>query len=502
MRFATPMLNPDATRPVRRGFSLSAAVADWPARFVLFAIACAAGLLVLAGTPLRLPLRVAVYGASLALLVARRPRYRAHPALKLAVWVPVLLAASVLNPQRSTLLAAVAQGMLYLSILAPLAWVAAGRPDHRVFRRVALILWAFYVASAAVGVLQVYNPGRFQGAVSEVTASKYNYQHGAAAVVLADGTVTQKPMGLTDSPGGAASGGLNAIVLGTGLLLTERSRWLRYAAVAGMAVGLFCIFLSQIRSLLVMGGICSVVTLVVLGWRADWGRAAKLGAVLAVVAAGGTFWAFAVAGEQTIDRFSTLVAEDPGTVFQKNRGHFLQAMLTEDIYEYPFGAGTGRWGMMNYYFGRRGNAIWSEMIWTSWLYDGGIPLVLLNAALLAVMLWTAWKIATRGRRGAGEVGTWVAVWAAVVLSYDVAAVAASFVTPIFSVQGGLEVWLINALLFSASRDPAALGPSRRSVEVAARPGMERPARVARRPQEELPRRGWQSRASGPISGER
>ena len=440
------------------------ALASWPVRFVLFDLACSVSLVAFGNTPLRTPLRVAVYGASLALLVTRLPRHRTHPALRLAIWVPVLLAFGLLNPERSTLLAGAAQAALYVSVFAPIAWVAAGRPEFAVLRWVALLLWGFYVASAALGVLQVYNPGRFQGAVSDVVASDRNFQNGAAAVVLADGTVAQKPMGLTDTPGGAAAGGTYAIILGTGILLAERSRVLRAMAVGGMAVGLFCIFLSQVRTSLIMAGICSVVTLTVLVWRADWGRVTKLGTVLAAVAVAGSLWAFAVAGEQTVNRFSTLVADSPDKVFQQNRGHFLTQMLTVDIWEYPFGAGLGRWGMMNYYFGNRSTAIWSEMMWTSWLYDGGIPLVLLNAAMLGVMLWTAWQIATR-RGGMAE----VAVWGAVILAFDVAAVAASFGNPIFSVQAGLEVWLLNALLFSASRDPLVLGRGGRSLVPAPAP---------------------------------
>ena len=37
--------------------------------------------------------------------------------------------------------------------------------------------------------------------------------------------------------------------------------------------------------------------------------------------------------------------------YQENRGIFLTYTLQELLYEYPFGAGIGRWGMMSAYFG-------------------------------------------------------------------------------------------------------------------------------------------------------
>ncbi len=491
-RFAphpAPAFNPPRPVPVARRavgrHRLRDALAPWPVRFILFDLACSASLVAFGDTPLRTPLRVAVYAASLALLVTRLPRHRTHPALRLAVWVPVLLAIGLLNPERSTLLAGAAQAALYVSVLAPLSWVAAGRPDFSVLRRVALLMWGFYVASAALGVVQVYNPGRFQGAMAEGVANDRNFRNGSAAVVLADGTVSQKPMGLSDAPGGAAAGGVFAIILGTGILLAERSRWLRAMAVGGMAVGLFCIFLSQIRTSLIVVGICSLVTLGVLAWRADWGRVAKLGTVLGTVAVAGSLWAFAVAGDQTVNRFATLLADSPGKVYQKNRGQFLTQMLTEDIWKYPFGAGLGRWGMINQYFGNRATSIWSEMMWTSWLYDGGIPLVLLNAATLGAMLWTAWRIATR-RGGMKE----VAVWGAVILAFDVAAVAASLGNPIFSVQAGLEVWLLNALLFGASLDRTADRATGRRPLAGGEAG-EAPARPF-----------WRPSAAGRVQGPR
>ena len=57
---------------------------------------------------------------------------------------------------------------------------------------------------------------------------------------------------------------------------------------------------------------------------------------------------------------------------------FLSYTLQELLYEYPFGAGIGRWGMMSAYFGEPTNwqfpALWAEIQLTGWLYDGGVLL--------------------------------------------------------------------------------------------------------------------------------
>ena len=89
-------------------------------------------------------------------------------------------------------------------------------------------------------------------------------------------------------------------------------------------------------------------------------------------------WAVAVGGESVVERFQSIL--DVGVVqsYQENRGIFLSYTLQELLYEYPFGAGIGRWGMMTAYFGDPTNwqfpSLWAEIQPTGWLYDGGILL--------------------------------------------------------------------------------------------------------------------------------
>jgi hypothetical protein len=378
-------------------------------------------------------------------------RYPAHPALKFLKWMPVLLVVGLFHPESNTLLAGLGQIMLYISIFAPLAWVAGCRPDPAGLRKILFILWMYNLASAATGVLQVYFPGTFEGSTSSVIAARETFQRGDADVVLSDGTHILRPFGLTDVPGGAAAGGLNAIILGAGMLLTDKRFSTFLTAAAGMLIGVFIIFLSQLRVELVMAGICAVVLLVALLRQAELKSALVIGGLFLGVAITGSIWAFSVGGTQTMDRFSTLTADNPAAVYSANRGFFLDNLFQSDLTTYPLGAGLGRWGMMNFYFGDKETQLYSEIMWTSWLYDGGIPLILLYLCAFGAAFWVCWKLAMSR---SGEIG----LWSAVIFAYNAAILAGTFVFPVFAVQAGLEAWLINACLFSA-----ALGSTRRVV---------------------------------------
>jgi len=147
----------------------------------------------------------------------------------------------------------------------------------------------------------------------------------------------------------------------------------------------------------------------------------------------------------TINRLLTLIEDDPAAVYYHGRGWALH-QTWDSIPEYPLGAGLGRWGMVSHYFGggrKAAGALWVEIQWTGWLYDGGVPLVLAYgfAALLAV--WTSWKIALDARAGD------ISLWGAVLCASNVAALAVTFNYPIFMSQSGMEFWLLNGCLWVA-----------------------------------------------------
>ena len=68
----------------------------------------------------------------------------------------------------------------------------------------------------------------------------------------ADGRMIVRPPGLTDQPGGAATAGAIAAVLGLGLTLLQQQSRARYLPIAGTLLGLTALYLTQVRSLLLM----------------------------------------------------------------------------------------------------------------------------------------------------------------------------------------------------------------------------------------------------------
>src|SRR4029079_2056564 len=83
-------------------------------------------------------------------------------------------------------------------------------------------------------------------------------------------------------------------------------------------------------------------------------------------------------------------------MFQEQRGLVIRDTLSELLYQFPIGAGLGRWGMMQIYFGDptmwQAPAIHVEVQLTGWGVDGGIPLVLLyGGALLVAIRYTYTK---------------------------------------------------------------------------------------------------------------
>ena len=439
---------------------------NWPVLFLVTYIGFQLGLLFLAATPLRLPLRIGAYSISLALLICLRPGRLRHPGA--AFIAPIILCCipGLFINGRSDILAAVAQVVLYLATLAPLLWVSSQSVSPRKFRVVVLLLWGFNVASASVGVLQTYNPGKYQGQLSSVLEERGTSYLGSMTVLLANGTRVFRPMGLTDQPGGAAAAGLYSILLGVGLVFTERAWWSRILAVGGMVVGLFVIYISHVRVSLIMSAVSLVVVAATFLRRGDVKRLSLLLVIAVTTVAVGTFWAFAVGGDETIKRFGSLTETAPTDVYSQNRGLFLDDLFSTVIYDYPFGAGAGRWGMINIYFGDPAHSLWAEIMWTAWVYDGGIPLLLVYSALLGVGMWTAWRI------GTGKANRQLAVWGGVVLAYNIAAVSACFDAPVFGTQSALELWFLNACLFAAARPtakPDNRGDLERSPERLARP---------------------------------
>ncbi|MCS7034055.1 MAG: hypothetical protein NZ561_08680 [Phycisphaerae bacterium] len=422
-----------------------------PAQYLIGIIslqfACQLGLLLFGDTALRFFFRSAVYGLSLLLLLLIRPARHKHPATPIALGILAIVALGLLNPDTPGIIPALGTLALYLAVLAPLWWASALVTDSHGFRSVVFTIWLYQSISALFGVLQVMFPGSFEFQISAVIQEQGAAYLSGLQVTLPSGERIFRPMGLTDTPGGAAPAGLISFILGMGLLITTRNLWMFSFAVISMINALFCIYLSHVRSVLVMAAICVIAQLVVLLIRG--GRGGQL--VRAAAAAGvvfflGTIWAFAAGGEQTVARVNTLFAEDPTTVYMRNRGNFLLHTIYVLIPEFPLGAGLGRWGMVQNYLGRFGDGappLWAELQLTGWVYDGGVPLAVVYGLAILVACW--WTFVRAIDKKLGDLSD----WAAVLFGYNVGALAVTFNYPLFAGQGGLEFWMLNAVLFAA-----------------------------------------------------
>jgi hypothetical protein len=430
---------------------------------MMFALGFVCQVALLSGSigQVRMVVRMAVFGTSLALLIGLRGRGTPSPAAKPAKFVLAIVALAFFNPTGNTLAASAAQIAMYLAIIGPLFWVPRLSIDISNLRRILLMIWIFQSISAVVGILQVYYPGRFDPSVSTIILNEGRAYVKGLQFQNAYGQQVFRAMGLSDIPGNAGAAGFCAALFGAAFMLTSRKWPVRMLAIGTMVVGVAAIFLSHVRASLVMLIICTAVLIVVLAirrarvrttrpaWRrSEAGTLTRLLVVIGVVAFFGFTWAIAVGGNGVAERFSTLTASDPGTVYHQNRGHFIETSIRDILPVYPLGAGLGRWGMMNHYFGDNSDPktamIWSEEQFTAWLVDGGVPLILTYLFAIAVAILFAFRLALK------RIDPELAIMAAVICAYDVGAVASSLGYPFFGSQSGMEFWMLNAVLFAAA----------------------------------------------------
>ncbi len=421
----------------------------WIYAFVGFEFLCQLLLLSQSVAPLRFLVRVATFSASLAFVILLRghtPR-RAPAAIPLVAAMGILFL-EVFHPLTSSLTGGIAEAVFNFAVVAPVFWAPRLRVDSRVVRNVFLMYWAFNLASAALGALQVYYPGSFQPAISTALP---DYYLNSLRITLASGARVFRPMGLTDTPGGAGLGAFYCALLAFGHLLNRPRPLFRAALLASIGVSLFSLYICQVRSLLVLLIISGVVIGAVLALQGEAMRLFGGGAVLLGVAAGAFFVAVAVGGDAVTSRLGTLLEADPVQVYQANRGFFLQHTLDVILPEYPLGAGLARWGMVSNYFFSTTNwqstPVPAEIEWTGWILDGGVPLVLAYVSAILVTLWFA--VRTALYKGTGPLAA-MRPFAAVLTAYDVGALALTFDSHPFVGNFGLDFWLLNSTLFAAA----------------------------------------------------
>jgi hypothetical protein len=354
-----------------------------------------------------------------------------------------LLGIMLFHPETSSLTAGVAHTAVYFAVMAPLFWA----PEFvKTPEQIARILWILLLcsgANAVVGVLQVYDPGRWLPAEFSRVVTATEEGLGAVTYIGAQGQRIVRPPGLFDTPGAVAGPAMFAALLGLVFAVSSIPAWKRGLSLAIAGAGLAAIYLSQVR-------VSLVATVVMMGVYVfaslRQGRAARAtsfgilaGAIVVVSLAG----AVALGGAAITDRVNSLFASDPLSVYQGARGDQLSFTFFDLLFQYPLGAGLGRWGMAAGYFGSANptsGAIWAEIQFTGWMIDGGVLMVFAYMGALVVTTLSEWRIAQATQYPR------LAVCAAVILAANLgpAIMVISF-TP-FVAQVGIQYWFLAGAL--------------------------------------------------------
>ena len=430
-------------------------------------------LLYLPGTqPLRVPIRVASYGISLAALICylaaansrARIMSRLHPSAPWLLVAVVYLGLMVFHPTTNSLLAGLAQVGLYVAILAPVLWAQTCVDDPRRLRRLLWLLLVCNGINSFVGVMQVRDPNTWMP--REFSSVFMDSEYGLGTVVYqgASGDMIIRPPGLGDAPGAVCGPAVFALYLGLVLAVSERGWWKKLVALVFAWLGAQAIFLTLVRSsFLIAVGMVVLFCVIQVGRR----RFVQAGALILIGVAAITaafVQASATGGENLVDRFKTITAEDPMSFYYENRGNQVADGFATLLPQYPLGAGLGRWGMMSMYFGNPDNAasppIWVEIQWPAWIVDGGIPLLILYPVALLVAMWQQGRTAFRHpAENVRQLGS-------VVLAANAGLLALCFSFPVFLSPGGIQFWFLAGAVHGvavasekrARKDRAAASP--------------------------------------------
>lgn len=428
----------------------------WIELFAAMQILWGALLFLPGAQPYRMFIRGAPFIASLATLVYFLHRASGVPLAASSKWllgVMAVFAANLLHPD-TYLAAGVAQVIFQLSIAAPMFWAAWTVRDTAQLARLLRIVFFASLASATLGVLQVYYPEQF---LPPEFSSLFTRLNPAILDALSyagpDGRAIIRPPGLSDVPGGAAVAGLISVLLGIVYLTQEDGRRLqRLVGAAAAGIGMTVLYLTQVRSLTVMA-VFGVLTFAAI--RLRQGRilgSAWIAAGGSALAAAAFLWATTIGGQAVEARFSGLFETGLLDSFHESRGGFLEQTIRELLFVYPLGAGLGRWGMMQVYFPDpsmwQAPPIYVEIQLTGWLLDGGVPMWIGYGGALAAALVLAYVTAVH-RRGAHR-----RLLAAAVLAFQASLLGLCMTGPVFNSQIGLLFWLVTGALYGVSRTAA------------------------------------------------
>jgi hypothetical protein len=427
----------------------------WLELFVLSQVFWGVLLFVPGSQAFRVYIRAFPYVASLAALLSCARASGTDTVVPGARWMLAVMALLIANlvHEETWLRAGVAQVVFQLAIAAPVFWTARSWITSHRLERLILLVFAAHFVSALLGLLQVYYPATFLPPEFSSLAFKLNPDFlGALSYKGNADRLIVRPPGLTDLPGGAAISGTIAALLGFAFALRRGQSQVWKAMFFGAAaIGITVVYLTQVRSMLLMLFGCMVAMAVV---RLRQGRIVQSGWIIAsavALTAGSFVWAGTVGGDALEERYRGIVDSGLLRTYQENRGFFLTYTLQELVFEYPLGGGLGRWGMMSAYFAEPENwrhpSVHAELQLTGWLYDGGVLMWVFYPVALLLALRYSYRLATDPNGTLSES-------AITVFAIQVLLVGLCFTGPVFNSQLGMMFWLMTAMLYGAQRTGA------------------------------------------------
>ena len=407
-------------------------------------------LLFLPGTQLlRLPLRVSAFVIAIGVGVLLRflrdtPVLPRHPATKWLVGATVFMTLNVVHPTTNSLSGALAQIFVVVCVIAPLLWAPHLVRTPEQLRRLAILLLMCNGVNSIVGVMQVYAPDVWLPAEFSRLVTESRFGLGPVSYIGPDGGRIVRPTGLFDTPGAVAGPGMLAALLGVVFAASPIKILFRLGS-AGLALaGITAIYLTQVRISLVMVLAMLVVYFVVLLAQGRRVRATMFGSIFAGILVAGFSLATVLGGASIVERFATLFAQDPISLYYASRGGQITSTFGDLLFEAPLGSGLGRWGMAARYFSDPANldapAIWAEIQLNGWMIDGGVVLVASYVlALLSTALYER-RVALRSQ------DDWVRSSGALVLAANLGCAALIFSFTPFVTQVGIQYWFLAGAL--------------------------------------------------------
>jgi hypothetical protein len=363
---------------------------------------------------------------------------------------------NLLRPESHTG-AGLAQCVFQLSIAAPVFWAGNLVTTQKQLGRLLGLIFLISAASVLTGLLQVYDPQTFMPKFTSLGLAVNPHLVSSLTYLGANGQRIIRPPGLSDVPGGAAAAGATTAILGC-LLGAQQgqgaTKRLLCFSVAGL--GALILFLTQVRSLLLMT-VLAIAMMCFLLFR--WKRLVQ-GGLLAAAAGVLVVLAFSLAvgigGNSVARRFLGLAENGLIASYQQNRGMFLEYTLDQLLSTYPLGAGVGRWGVTQLGFGDDSvSPLYAEIQITGWLYDGGLPLILLYGGAVLAALTFAYGVAV------DKASLSLGYYAGMIFCLDILVAGQAMAGPTFNTQLGLQFWLLAGALRQTADSGRSRGATRR-----------------------------------------